>query len=76
MAAATTHNATDILQAASGHFHGVGMPFKFLRNGDVLNRLVSKDADRASSGKFIAAYPDSEAALQQTLVELDAMIGG
>jgi serine/threonine protein kinase len=73
---ATPRTAASVLSAASTYFHDARIPFKFLRNEEQLGRMLSKDADRSSSGKFIAAYPASPEHLRSALFELDARIGG
>jgi hypothetical protein len=50
--------------------------FKFLRSERALRLMSDKNMSRASSGKFITAYPADEAELETLLAELVAAVGG
>ncbi|AKU14959.1 class III lanthionine synthetase LanKC [Luteipulveratus mongoliensis] len=73
---ATLDNAEDILKAVESYCHRAGLAYKFIRSRTLLLRRNSKAGDRTASGKFVAIYPTDEAALERTLTELDAVIGG
>lgn len=73
---ATPVTARTVLNEVVAHCHATSTPFKHLRDGTQLALALSKDADRASSGKFITIYPADEASLHRTLVELEKAMGG
>lgn len=72
----TPSGGEEMLRDVSAFCHDRGVPFKHLRDMSVLAASVSKDADRASAGKFITMYPASDEALHSYLVMLDHLVGG
>jgi tRNA A-37 threonylcarbamoyl transferase component Bud32 len=68
--------ADEVLREASRFCHGRGMAFKHLPHRGSLRAANSKDAERATAGKFITVYTVDEGELHDTLVELDGLIGG
>ncbi|MET9339019.1 class IV lanthionine synthetase LanL [Nonomuraea sp. NPDC003804] len=57
---ARADNAVAVLEAAAGVLVGESCPFKFVVSPDRLARSLSRENDRAFSGKFITAYPDDD----------------
>lgn len=68
--------AQAVLDAVAVFCRRTGTTFKHLRDERQLERVLSKEADRASSGKFVTIYPLDVPALRDALAELDAEIGG
>ncbi len=73
---ATQHNAQHILTAVSRYCHVRSLPFKYVPTLVTHFARNAKEADRASSGKFITIYPPDEETLHETLEDLDGAIGG
>lgn len=72
----TPAEAQVVLDRVAAFCRRSGMTFKHLRDAGQLDRVLSKEADRASSGKFVTIYPPDPEAAHSALVALDAEIGG
>ncbi|MBM7826906.1 class III lanthionine synthetase LanKC N-terminal domain-containing protein [Microbacterium aurum] len=68
--------AHDVLRRVSAYCHSSQLTFKHLRDEPTLGRAMSKDADRASAGKFIAIFPATDAELHDCLVDLETVLIG
>ncbi|SDQ56274.1 class III lanthionine synthetase LanKC [Microbacterium sp. cf332] len=68
--------AQAVLDAVAHFCRVTGTAFKHLRDASQLDRVLSKEAERASSGKFITIYPPNDEAAHSALLALDAEIGG
>lgn len=68
--------AQELLDEVARYCQGERLTFKHLPHRFALFGANSKDADRASSGKFITVYPHDLAQLRHALDTLDARIGG
>lgn len=73
---ATPQNAQRILDETSRYCHVRSLPFKHVPSLVTHFARNAKEADRASSGKFITIYPLDEETLYETLDDLDGVIGG
>ncbi len=73
---ATPANAERVLEKVCGYCFERGVAFKFLRGPAALLMQNSKYAPRGASGKLLTLYPLDEVALERTLTELDAIVGG
>ncbi|MCT9819291.1 class III lanthionine synthetase LanKC [Microbacterium sp. W1N] len=69
-------DASDTLELVSAYCAEHRLAFKHVSSAGRLLVSLSKDADRASSGKFITIYPRDESELLDVLTDLDQMIGG
>ncbi len=69
-------NDEKVLRIVAGLCFERNAPFKFLRSATLLAARNSKYADRTSSGKFIAIYPQSEEALATLLEDLELQLAG
>ncbi|ANY09412.1 class III lanthionine synthetase LanKC [Pseudonocardia sp. HH130630-07] len=69
-------NAERVLAAVAAHCVATGTPFKHLRSRRVLLSGNAKDADRASSGKFVTVYPRDDADLAGLLAGLAPLLAG
>ena len=73
---ATPANAERVLEKVCEYCFDRGVAFKFLRGPAALLMQNSKYAPRGASGKLLTLYPLDEVALERTLTELDAIVGG
>jgi predicted Ser/Thr protein kinase len=74
--AATLDNAEHVLRAVDSYCARAELTYKCLRSRADLLDANSKEANRASSGKFVAIYPPDEAALRHCLEELGETLEG
>jgi tRNA A-37 threonylcarbamoyl transferase component Bud32 len=72
----TPADARRVLEVVSEYCHGRRLSFKFLAHMDVLRATVSKEGDRAASGKFITIYPVGIDDLHRALLDLDDQLSG
>ncbi|AEF43059.1 class III lanthionine synthetase LanKC [Hoyosella subflava] len=73
---ATLENAAAMLERVSRYCAEQRIAFKHLRSTTDLTVANSKQAPRASSGKFLTLYPVSEQECETTAADLDDLIGG
>ncbi|QLH20556.1 class III lanthionine synthetase LanKC [Streptomyces sp. Rer75] len=69
-------NAADLLDVVAPYCVEHDLMYKYINNKAIVARRGSKYGDRTASGKFITIYPPDEQALEKTLTDLDALIGG
>ena len=74
--AACVDNAEEVLAAVCGYCLPRDIAFKFVRSIQHLFLANTKYADRGSSGKFIAIYPQDESQLHAVLTELGDLLAG
>ncbi|OIK05537.1 lanthionine synthetase LanC family protein [Bacillus sp. MUM 13] len=67
---AVPSNALEILKTVSSYCIERKIPFKFLRDDEILKKTLSKPWDRSSSGKFITIYPNSETTFTTIVLDL------
>jgi serine/threonine protein kinase len=75
-ASATVDNADEVLDTIWNYCVARGISFKFLRSSAALLARVSKYAPRGYSGKLVTIYPESDAACETILRELDEELDG
>lgn len=73
---ATLDNADRLCQTVWDYCTARGIPFKHLRNRNVLLALSAKYAPRGASGKMLTVYPRDEAELHRVLEELSSRTEG
>ncbi len=73
---ASPDNAEELLETVAPYCVEHGLMFKYIKNRGILARRGSKYGDRTASGKFVTIYPPDEKSLEQTLRELDSLVGG
>ena len=72
--AAVPDDADEVLATIARWAYAEELPFKYLRSRRILSVSGSKYAPRASSGKFVTAYPADEDQLRRVLEELDPLL--
>lgn len=72
----TPADAEETIGIVARHCFTRRIPFKVLASPRVHLRMNSKYAPRGGSGKLITVYPDTVAALHDTLEELEGVLGG
>ncbi|MGC5011890.1 class III lanthionine synthetase LanKC [Streptosporangium sp. DT93] len=73
---ATLDNADRLCSAAWDHCVERGIPFKHLRDRNMLLVFNAKYSPRGSSGKLVTVYPRDEEELRSVLTELSAELEG
>ncbi|MFI6507786.1 class III lanthionine synthetase LanKC [Streptosporangium sp. NPDC050855] len=73
---ATLDNADRLCSAAWDHCVERGIPFKHLRDRNMLLVFNAKYSPRGSSGKLVTIYPRDEEELRSVLTELSAELDG
>lgn len=68
--------AREVLAKVSAVCFARGWAFKHLPHPDTLRRVLSKDADRTASGKFLTVYPVDVDDLREAVTALDAVVRG
>lgn len=69
-------NARDVIDRCWDHCVAHGLPFKFLRSGDVVTTHSLKYAPRSASGKIVTVYPADEEELHRTAEALADVLRG
>ena len=75
-ASACIDNAAKVLSTVWDYLVPRGIPFKFIRNRELLFLRNVKYADRGGSGKFVTIYPRDDAEFELILSELGELLDG